>query len=85
MVGLMPPKPRSDDKRRVKAKADYPDRVDAFTRIEGETARKLDELAEEEHRTRSSHIAWLIDRHVKEEYPKLLARRRADQAAAEGG
>lgn len=51
------------------------DHVDVFSRMDAELVRKLDELAEAEHRSRSAMVAWLTERYVTEEYPKLQAKR----------
>jgi hypothetical protein len=49
--------------------------VDVFSRMDGETVRKLDELADDQHRSRSGMVAWLVEQYIAGEYPKLQAKR----------
>ena len=41
--------------------------------------RKFDELADDNKRSRSAQIAWLVERFVDEEYPRLLAKRKGSE------
>lgn len=75
MLSATMAKPRKE-KRPERGEA-YPESIDVFSRMEGELVRKLDELAEDQRRSRSSMVAWLVERHVDEEYPKLQAKRKA--------
>lgn len=49
--------------------------VDVFSRMDGETVKKLDELADDQHRSRSGMVAWLVEQYIAAEYPKLQAKR----------
>lgn len=55
------------------------------SRIGADEMREFDELAEADCRSRGGQLAWLIKRYVKEEYPKLVARRQAFAAALPPG
>jgi hypothetical protein len=68
MLATMPRKPRKDSPRKV----DY---VDVFSRMDADTVAKLDELADDQHRSRSGMVAWLVEQYIATEYPKLLAKR----------
>jgi hypothetical protein len=60
----------------MRASDDYSGPVDAFARVDGDTMRKLDELANDMGRTRSNLIGWVIRQYVEAEYPKLQAKRK---------
>lgn len=49
--------------------------VDVFSRMDGDTVKRLDELADDQHRSRSGMVAWLVEQYVATEYPKLQAKR----------
>lgn len=72
MVATMP-RPRRD----AKAKTSYPEFIDVFSRMDGETVRKLDELAADQKRSRSAMVAFVIEAFIDAEYPKLQAKRQA--------
>jgi hypothetical protein len=69
MIATMP-KPRKNAPAKAAA---Y---VDVFSRMDAETVRKLDALADDQHRSRSGMVAWLVEQFVAAEYPKLDAKRR---------
>jgi predicted transcriptional regulator len=52
--------------------------TDVFSRLDAEAVRKLDELADNQRRSRSSMIAHIIDQYIKTEYPKLIAERESE-------
>ena len=68
MLATMPRKQRKDSS----PKASY---VDVFSRMDAATVRKLDELADDQHRSRSGMVAWLVEQFIATEYPKLQAKR----------
>lgn len=74
MLSTMP-RPRKD----AKAKTSYPEHVDVFSRMDGETVRKLDDLATNQKRSRSAMVAFVIEAFIEAEYPKLQAKHKAQE------
>lgn len=70
MLATMP-RPRKDAKRSAKPP------VDVFSRISADSVRMLDELADDQHRSRSGMVAWIVEQFIAAEYPKLAQRRQA--------
>jgi hypothetical protein len=72
MLQTMPPPKKSADRGK-------PSYVDVFSRMDGETVKKLDELADDQHRSRSGMVAWLVEQFIAAEYPKLQDKRRGQK------
>ena len=72
MLSVMPRAPKRKDKQ-----PEYPAFVDVFSRMSGEQVQKLDALADDQHRSRSAMVAWIVDQFIEAEHPKLLAKRKA--------
>lgn len=70
MLATMP-RPRKDAKRSAKPP------VDVFSRISADSVRMLDELADDQHRSRSGMVAWIVEQFIAAEYPKLAQRQQA--------
>lgn len=70
MLATMP-RPRKDAKRSAKPP------VDVFSRISADAVRMLDDLADDQHRSRSGMVAWIVEQYIAAEYPKLASRRRS--------
>lgn len=52
--------------------------VDVFSRMSTEAVRKLDAIADDQHRSRSGMVAWIVEKFIAQEYP-LLSGKRSDK------
>jgi len=67
MIAIMP-RPRKTEQ----SKTGY---VDVFSRMSAESVRKLDALADDQHRSRSGMVAWIVEQFIAREYPQLSGKR----------
>ena len=70
MLGVMA-KPRR--KKTNRTETPY---VDVFSRIDLPVVEKLDGLADDQKRSRSAMVAWIVEDYIAREYPKLVSKRR---------
>lgn len=75
MVAVMPMR-KEPKKLASRGKAG---RVQIFTHITPDLVSKLDELAEDAHRSRSAQIAYLVESFVLSEHHKLSERRKGSR------